>query len=208
VTERSLFIVLEGIDGAGTTTQTERLVAHLRGLGRKAMPTGEPSTGPVGRLLRELLLGQHQLAEGAPINGATMALLFAADRLDHLQREIEPLLASGHDVISDRYLLSSLAYQAEETDRAWVTSLARGVRPPDLTILIDLPVEVAAERRRLAGRPSERYDADSYLARVAANYRALARAEERTAMVDGTRGPDVVAADVAALVARLAGDGS
>jgi dTMP kinase len=208
VTERSLFIVLEGIDGAGTTTQTERLVAHLRRLGRRAMPTGEPSTGPVGRLLREILLGEHRLAEGAAINGSTMALLFAADRLDHLQREIEPLLASGHDVVSDRYLLSSLAYQAEETDRAWVASLARGVRPPDLTVLIDLPVEVAAERRRLAGRPSERYDADAYLARVAANYHALARAEERTAVIDGTRSADAVAADIGALVERLAGGGA
>jgi dTMP kinase len=210
VTNGSLFIVLEGIDGAGTTTQTERLVGHLRGLGRRAMGTGEPSTGPVGRLLREILLGRHHLGlgDGTPMNGSTMALLFAADRLDHLQREVEPLLAAGSDVVSDRYLLSSLAYQAEETDRAWVASLARGVRTPDLTILVDLPVEVAAERRRLAGRPSERYDADGYLSRVAANYRALAHGEPRTAVVDGTRSADEVAADIAALVGRLIGSGT
>ena len=81
-----------------------------------------------------------------------MALLFAADRVDHLQREVEPLLAAGADVVSDRYLMSSLAYQAEEADREWVALLARGVRPPDLTILLDIPVAVAARRRLLAGR--------------------------------------------------------
>jgi dTMP kinase len=204
---RGRFIVLEGIDGAGTTTQTERLVAHLRARGRPAQATREPSGGPVGRLLREILLGQHRLPDGAPVGGSTMALLFAADRVDHLQREVEPLLAAGTDVVSDRYLLSSLAYQAVEADRAWVASLARGVRRPDLTILVDLPIEVAAERRRRAGRPVERYDADSTLARVAENYRQLAR-EWNASVIDGAGTLDQVAAAVAALADCLAEEGS
>jgi dTMP kinase len=199
---RGRFIVLEGIDGAGTTTQTERLVAHLRARGRPAAATREPSGGPIGRMLRELLLGQHRLADGGAVGGSTMALLFAADRLDHLQREVEPLLAGGSDVVSDRYLLSSLAYQAVEADRAWVASLARGVRRPELTILVDLPIEVAAERRRRAGRPIERYDADSTLARVAENYRQLAR-ETGAAVVDGARTPEEVASAIAALADAL-----
>jgi dTMP kinase len=196
--ERSRFIVLEGIDGSGTTTQTARLVEYLRTRGRRAEATREPSGGPVGRLLRELLLGQHPTADGRAVAGPTMALLFAADRLDHLQREVEPLLQGGSDVVSDRYLLSSLAYQAEETDRAWVASLARGVRRPDLTVLVDVPLEVAAERRRQAGRPVERYDADSYLGRVAENYRQLARGAEATVIVDGTGAPSEVARRIAA----------
>jgi dTMP kinase len=199
---RGRFIVLEGIDGAGTTTQTERLVERLRARGRQAAATREPSTGPVGRLLREILLGQHRTADGAAVGGPTMALLFAADRLDHLQREIEPLLKSGTDVVSDRYLLSSLAYQAVEADRPWVASLARGVRLPDLTILVDLPIEVAAERRRRAGRPIERYDADSTLARVAENYRQLAR-ESGAAVVDGALSLDDVGRAIATLVDQL-----
>lgn len=198
--DRGRFIVLEGIDGAGTTTQTDRLVAHLRARGRRASATREPSNGPIGRLLRDLLLGQHRMADGRPVTGNTMALLFAADRLDHLHREVEPLLQEGTDVVSDRYLLSSLAYQAEESDRAWVASLARGVRPPDLTILIDIPIAVAAERRRTAGRPEERYDGDSYLARVAENYRRLARADPNVTVLDGAPAVDDVARAIASIV--------
>jgi dTMP kinase len=137
---------------------------------------------------------------GDSVDGRTMALLFAADRLDHLQREVEPLLAEGFDVVSDRYLMSSLAYQAEEADREWVALLARGVRPPDLTILLDIPVAVAAQRRRLAGRPEERYDADSYLERVADNYRRLARDAATTVILDGSVSRDEVAKAVAAAV--------
>jgi dTMP kinase len=202
---RGRLIVLEGIDGSGTTTQTECLVEHLRRRGRTAIPTREPSAGPIGRLLREALLGQHRMPRGSSMDGRTMALLFAADRLDHLQREVEPLLAEGTDVVSDRYLMSSLAYQAEEADREWVAVLARGVRPADLTILLDIPVEVAAQRRQLAGRPVERYDADSFLARVADNYRRLARADATAVILDGSAARDqVTAAIVATVEAQLA----
>jgi dTMP kinase len=202
---RGRLIVLEGIDGSGTTTQTERLVEHLRRRGRTAVSTREPSAGPVGRLLREVLLGHHRISRDVSLDGRTMALLFAADRFDHLQREVEPLLAAGNDVVSDRYLMSSLAYQAEEADRAWVALLARGIRPPDLTILLDIPIEVAAQRRLLAGRPEERYDADSYLSRVADNYRRLARADASAVILDGSAArEDVAAAVVAAVEARFA----
>jgi dTMP kinase len=197
---RPLFLVLEGIDGAGTTTQTERLVAHLARLGRPAHATREPSSGPIGRLLREMLAGDHAPAPGQRVAGSTMALLFAADRRDHLQREIEPALAAGRDVVSDRYLLSSLAYQAEEADRLWVSQLARDVRRPDLTVLLDLPIELAALRRQRAGRPIERYDADSYLAKVARNYRDLAAQDEAVVLLDGSASVDQVAAAVAEVI--------
>jgi len=181
-----MFIVLEGIDGSGTTTQLDRLAAHLTARGRRVHTTREPSQGPIGRLLREILLGGHRLPDGTPLDGLAMALLFAADRRDHLTREIEPALAAGLDVISDRYLLSSLAYQAQEADRAWVTGLARDLRVPDLTVLLDVPVPVAAARRRAAGRPDERYDADEIQARVAARYRELAAQAPNTAVLDAS----------------------
>jgi dTMP kinase len=93
-TVRGKFLVLEGIDGSGTTTQLDRAVAYVQGLGHAAVATREPSTGPIGRLLREALLGHLGLTDGSRMDGRSMALLFAADRIDHLQREIEPQLAS------------------------------------------------------------------------------------------------------------------
>ncbi|HVY38923.1 MAG TPA: dTMP kinase [Polyangia bacterium] len=191
-----MFIVLEGIDGSGTTTQLDRLAQHLTGRGRRVHPTREPSQGPVGRLLREILLGGHRLPDGAAVDGLAMALLFAADRRDHLTREIEPALAAGMDVISDRYVLSSLAYQAQEADRAWVAGLARDLRVPDLTILLDVPVAVAAARRRAAGRPDERYDADDVQSRVASRYRELAAVTPNAVVLDASGSIEDVTAEI------------
>jgi dTMP kinase len=198
-----LFIALEGIDGSGTTTQLERLARHLEARGRRVHPTREPSTGPVGRLLREILLGGHRRADGTAVDGLAMALLFAADRRDHLTREIEPALAAGADVVSDRYLLSSLAYQAQEAQRDWVAGLARDLRVPDLTLLLDVPVEVAAARRRAAGRPDERYDADEVQSRVATRYRELCAVTPGAHVLDATGTVTEVAALVATAVDRL-----
>ncbi len=200
---RGKFLVLEGIDGSGTTTQLDRAVAYVASLGHPAVPTREPSAGPIGRLLRESLLGRLTMSDGTAMDGRTMALLFAADRVDHLQREIEPHLAAGTTVISDRYLLSSLAYQAEEAQRDWVLGLARGILRPDLTVLLDLPVEVAARRRAAAGRSVERYDADSYLAKVSANYRALARHDPSVVVLDGGATIDEVTAALCRTIAPL-----
>jgi dTMP kinase len=196
--------VLEGIDGSGTTTQLPRLVDHLGARGRRAVATREPSAGPVGLLLRQILTGRHRAPDGAPVDGRAMALLFAADRRDHLAREIEPALAGGVDVVSDRYLMSSLAYQAEEAERDWVLALARDLRRPDLTLLLDVPVAVAAERRRAAGRAVERYDADPVQERVAANYRRLAAADAAgVVVIDGARPVGEVTALVTGAVDAL-----
>jgi len=197
------FIVLEGIDGSGTTTQLVELERHLAGRGRRVHATREPTRGPVGRMLREILLGQHRNPDGSEVDGRTMALLFAADRRDHLAREIEPALEAGQDVISDRYVLSSLAYQSEEAAREWVLRLAEGIRTPDLTVLLDVEVEVAAARRAAAGRPTERYDADRLLARVARAYRALAEERRDVRVVDGAGSIRAVALRVAACVDEL-----
>jgi len=202
---RPLFLALEGIDGSGTTTQLGRVVAHLASRGRRAQATREPSAGPIGRLLREILLGQHRGPDGEPVDGLAMALLFAADRRDHLRREIEPALATGVDVVTDRFLLSSLAYQAEEAARDWVASLAREVRRPDMTVLLDVPVAVAAQRRRAAGRPVERYDEDGLQARIAESYRRLAREDASVVVLDGSPPPDVVTRAITDEIDRLLG---
>jgi len=198
-------IVLEGIDGSGTTTQLDRLARHLEAKGRRVHTTREPSTGPVGRLLREILVGAHRFPDGAPADGLAAALLFAADRRDHLRREIEPALADGKDVLCDRYLLSSIVYQAEEADPGWVAELARDVRPADLTLLLDVPSSVAAERRRRAGRAHERYDHDDVQARVAARYRDVVKTHPSGRIVDATGSIEAVTATLAQIIDAFLG---
>lgn len=190
-------IVLEGIDGAGTTTQARRLAQALVALGKDAHLTHEPSDLPIGRLLREMLMGQH-----APTSATTMALLFAADRADHLSREVEPQLARGAIVISDRWYHSSLAYQGTEEDRVWIETLNARARKPHLTFLLDLPAEVAAARRAADGRPDELFDQLELQRRIAENYRAIAKRlaqRERIVVLDGMRPVDDLAADILAL---------
>lgn len=200
-----MLIILEGIDGAGTTTQTRMLHAALVERGMAAHATREPSDGPVGKLLRQMLSGAH-----APVDATTMALLFAADRADHVQREVDPALAEGKVVVSDRWYHSSLAYQGTEEDRAWIAELNRRARRPDLTIFLAVDPTVAAQRRADALRTDELFDAAEVQRRVAAGYRdvmkELARVEHIES-IDGERPAEVVAADclrlaLAALEAR------
>jgi dTMP kinase len=194
-------IAVEGIDGAGTTTQCRRLVDWLTAHGRTAHLTREPSTGAVGALLRTLLGGAH-----APFDRGAIALLFAADRLDHLAREVGPALAEGKVVVSDRYLVSSLAYQANDLPREFVAAANARARPADLTLLVEVPVEIAAQRRRARGGADELFDGDDFQRRVATRYREeverLRAAGERVAIVDGTPGPDQVFAAIVKAVAE------
>ncbi|HEX4422225.1 MAG TPA: dTMP kinase [Kofleriaceae bacterium] len=199
-------IVLEGLDGAGTTTQARRLTEHLQRAGAAAHLTREPSDGPIGRLIREMLTGHHAIAEPAPqpISQSTFGLLFAADRLDHLQREVEPRLAAGVIVISDRWYHSSLAYQGTGADRDWITTLNARARRPDLTIFLEVRPEVAAERRVAAGRVQELFEDLAMQQEVDAGYRAtiaeLRARGESIAVIDGEQAPDAVFAEILGLV--------
>jgi dTMP kinase len=202
----SQLIVLEGLDGAGTTTQARRLVEHLHGRGRRAHLTREPSDGPIGRLIREMLTGHHALP-GEPIRQSTFGLLFAADRLDHLQREVEPQLAAGTIVVSDRWYHSSLAYQGTGADRDWITALNARARRPDLTIFLEVRPEIAAQRRVAAGRVQELFEDLQMQHEVDAGYRAtiaeLTALGERIEILDGELAPDQVFQAIAALVGGL-----
>ncbi|MEY4582903.1 MAG: hypothetical protein RL701_7606 [Pseudomonadota bacterium] len=176
-----LFIVIEGVDGAGTTTQVAQLAAALRKRGRAVRETREPSIGPIGALLRQCITGRlitpHPDGPRAP-SWQTMALLFAADRLDHVDVEISPLLAEGACVISDRYYHSSVAYQALSSggDMAaaipWIRTLNAHARKPDLTIVLDVSAADSKERRRLRGGV-ELFDGDELQAKLVDFYTAL-----------------------------------
>ncbi|HUJ27417.1 MAG TPA: dTMP kinase, partial [Myxococcales bacterium] len=123
------FIVFEGLDGAGTTTQAKLLAERLQKLGRTVFLAHQPSDGTVGLLIRQILAGRAATpqADGklGQVDERVMALLFAADRLDHLNSQIEPRLARGEDVILDRYTLSSLAYQGASVSHEFINAANR-----------------------------------------------------------------------------------
>ena len=199
-------IVLEGLDGAGTTTQARRLVEHLRAAGQPAHLTREPSDGPIGRLIREMLGGQHAIPAQA-IGQSTFGLLFAADRLDHLQREVEPRLAAGVTVVSDRWYHSSLAYQGTGADRDWIAALNARARRPELTIFLQVRPEVAAQRRVAAGRVQELFEDLRMQVDVEAGYRAtiaeLTAQGERIEVIDGELPPDGVFQEIVRLIGEV-----
>jgi dTMP kinase len=202
------FIVLEGLDGAGTTTQARLLGERLRGRGRRAHVTAEPSGGPVGSLLRQVLQQRINGGAGDGFDPDALALLFAADRLDHLSAEVLPRLAAGEDVVSDRYTLSSLAYQSLTTgDARWVETINGRARAPDLTIFLRVRAGLALGRRRGAGTTPELYEVDAFQRRVARSYEralgALRTSGQRIEVLDGELPVERVAEDVARLVAAL-----
>lgn len=179
-----MLIAVEGADGAGTTTQCRRLVELLEARGQPAHLTREPSTLPVGRQIRAVLGG-----DPPGFDAAALALLFAADRLDHLRREIEPAIAAGRVVVTDRYVMSSLVYQSLGVPRDFVAHINRLAPPPALTLLIDVTPEVAAARRARRGGPAEIFEADETQRRVIARYREEAEQArgrgERVVQIDG-----------------------
>ncbi|MBI5497585.1 MAG: dTMP kinase [Deltaproteobacteria bacterium] len=185
------FLVLEGIDGSGTTTQAARLAARFTAAGARVVQTCEPSRGPIGTHVRQLL---RDGATGTPTDPGALALLFAADRLDHLAREVEPALAAGAVVICDRYVLSSLAYQGAFLDVDFVERINARARRADLTVFVDVDVPTAAARRAARGLPADQYEVDELQARVRRNYAAFAArpalGDVRT--VDGNGGMDDV----------------
>jgi dTMP kinase len=207
-----LFVVFEGIDGAGTTTQCERYAARLRARRRLVHVTREPSTGPVGSMIRLALT--HRLSLPTTHQAQVMALLFAADRLDHVASEVDPHLRDGYVVLSDRYDLSSLAYQsttASESEEesagavSWIRELNRHARRPDVTLVLNVSPDVAAARRRSRGGAAELFDDAEVQARLAEAYLSADSLVpgDRVVHIDGDASADVVEAAVAAVLDPL-----
>jgi len=197
--KRGKFIVLEGADGSGTTSQMRELCVRLGDV----LPTAEPSKGPVGEFIRRVL--RHELP--APPQKA-MELLFRADRIDHVEREIEPALASGQHVVCDRYYPSTLVYQSvrespEESLRAmWslFDEMFRGdgfrIRKPDVILYLSGTPWIMESRRRERGQVEELYESTPYQQMVVSLYDAWARNdwvnECQKVWIDGDQDIDTV----------------
>lgn len=203
-----IFISFEGIDGVGKSTQADRLEDYLRSLGREVIRTLEPGGTELGQEIRHLLL--HRKGDVDP---RAEALLYAADRAHHVATKIRPALEAGTDVITDRYLDSSVAYQGagrvlgaqEVRDLSiWAT---RGLLPA-LTVLLDLDAESARSRRDSTGNAPDRLEREKldFFEAARAAYLSLAADEpERFLVLDATQTPDELQAQIRARIDSLLG---
>ena len=193
------FIVIEGLDGSGKTTQLRALAANLKAMGRAVAETAEPTASATGGLIRDALSGF------TPRTGTEIAALFMADRVAHNVNPvngINAMLEQGRDVICDRYYYSSLAYQGVVSDPDWVFHInvdCPEIRKPDLCVFLDLDDEACLRRMEASRATREIYEnEDTLLAARARYYDAFARlsGRDRIVIVNADRPVEEVAEDV------------
>jgi dTMP kinase len=194
-----VFLSLEGIDGTGKSTQARRLADHLRARGHDVLLTREPGGSPGAEEIRRLLV------EGAPgrWSAETELLLFTAARRDHLERMIAPALAAGKVVITDRFADSTRVYQGAAlrglTDRLHAEVI--GIEP-QLTLILDMDPAEALRRGRARAGGEDRFEemGAAFQARLREGFRGLAAEfPDRCRLIDASRAPDAIAAEIAAL---------
>ena len=194
--KRGFLIVIEGIDGAGKTTHARKLVRWLRKKGIRARYTFEPTRGAIGRIL-------EKMASKRKVDVRVEALLFAADRIDHLNKIIKPLLEKGFIIISDRYVHSSIAYQSITVgDQGWVEELNKFAEKPDLVILLDVDPETGLKRIK---RKRARFERIEILKKVREKYLELAE-KEGFKVINANRGVEEVFEDVKSSVEKFLED--
>ena len=197
-----MFITFEGVDGSGKSTQARLLADRLRAEGRDVVDTREPGGTEIGERIRDILLGSDHMAPWAE------ASLFSAARAQLVDEVIRPALARGADVVCDRYLDSSLAYQGLArglgVERVLEVNLTvTGSLLPDRTFLLLVPGEVAARRRGHSPDRIER-EGDEFAAEVDRAYREIAEIfSQRMVVLDGTEAPEKLAEEIHGHVRNL-----
>ena len=203
MTGQPRFIVLEGVEGSGKSTQIRLLSAWLAALGVPHTTAREPGGTGVGEAIRDVLLDRTEL----DIPPETELLLMLAARSAFVQQVVRPALESGQCVLADRFDFSTFAYQgfgrglAMETVRA-VNAFATGGLVPDLYVVLDLPAEEGARRQARDGKTLDRIEraGTGFLERVRDGYRELAEAEGRAQLVDGRGTPEQIHARIRSLL--------
>jgi dTMP kinase len=195
--KRGLFIAFEGPDGAGSSTQTRMLTEWLNRSGHKAVATKNPTNNLIGGIIRTILKKQFE------VDMKTFALLFSADRAYHLHREVEPWLEDGFNVVCDRYILSTLAFQSTEEDMRWLQQLNSKFRKPDLTFILDVPAKVCIKRIKGSRPGFEFFETEERLNQVMRNYRSLKDYFPNTFLIKGHgRSPDSINRQVVGIVLK------
>lgn len=197
--KRGSFIVFEGIDGSGKTTQIKLLKQKIESLGIKCLETREPSDGPIGVMIRQCLTGRMQMDEAA------LAALFAADRLDHINNTTNGLKSKINDkisVISDRFVLSNYAYQSVKAPLEWVMELnsqSLNILRPDCHIFIDVEPDVTLDRMANGRFQTELFENKTRLTQVREKYLELIdklKTTENIIIIDGNNPIDDIAKEI------------
>lgn len=188
---KKLFIVFEGIDSSGKSTQAELLLKHFINQGERAVISSEPTNGIIGNLIRQALKQRIIFSRDRTLFDEQMAYLFAGDRHDHLYNDIDgvyKLIADGFHVISTRYYFSSLAYNCDTPEQfEFISSLNARFPNPDLTIYLDLPVEISLERLNRRST-KEIYETKEKLKKVRQKYRQIFDSYDGVALrIDATQ---------------------
>lgn len=196
------FVVFEGLDGAGKTTQIKMLTDYFNGdkFGFCLKNVIEPTQLLIGGLIRSRLLGDWQSSPDA------LQLLFAADRADHLQKEIFPALRGNALVVCDRYSFSTIAYGAIDCDFDWLVGINSSFLVPDLTIFLDVPVKECAIRMGRERGSIELFEKISTLEKVGRNYRTVIEKFQNNAnikIINGNRKKEEIFEDVFANIKKL-----
>ena len=192
---KGLFICVEGLDGCGKTTQTKLLVRKLRKMGWDAVYTAEPSRGKIGQFIQKYCL--HGEKRTFPI---VEALLFAADRFEHVEREVIPALNEGKIVVSDRYVYSSLAYQgATGLDLKWIEMINEHAIRPDLAIFVDVEPEAVIKRLKPKKSVMENLETQRKVREVYAKFVE----KGKLVRIDGNKSTKEVADDILKVVLRF-----
>lgn len=190
------FIVLDGPDGSGTTTQCEFLSKYLENEGFSTVLTREPTEGPVGKYIRQVLAGEHHLSPDA------IQLLFCADRAQHVSDVVLPALEQGSIVICDRYVPSTIIYgEATGVDPVWLEKVNATFPNPDLLLFAMPPIETCLERiSRRADK--EIFEEDSLARKVYNGYTDFAQ-KRNIECIDTSQDKQESASQIAALVSRV-----
>ncbi len=199
VQQPELFIAFEGIDGSGKSSQIDLLNHRLTAAQYRVHQTCEPTTHPIGRMIRDIFAGRM---DG---DHHTIAGLFVADRLHHLLNKTDGILlqlASGRIVLTDRYVFSSYAYQGAHVDLEWVIAAnaeSQRIRQPNLHIFLDIPVDVAMERLIRGREHMEIFETRDNLEKVYSVYRHVLdrfRSDQNILIVDGTQEIETIAEEI------------
>ena len=200
------FIVFEGIDGSGKSTQIRLLEEYLTARGHRVLRTAEPSDGPAGKLIRQVFSGAY------PADDRVVAGLFVADRLEHIlhaENGMQKGLNDGYTILCDRYYLSSYAYQGVHMPLDWViqaNGLAASLLKPDLHIYLDLSPSKALERIRKGREDRELYETMDNLSRVHALYAQLIQdlaGSERIVCFNADQQPEILRQNIVEVLENL-----